>query len=220
MRIKGFKSFIVTMSILGAAGSFSVQASESIALKNIDGFISQQQIDKSNSSWKLSLKKPPLQNFAEGKQYFWNLNTTLGDIKIKLLSKTAPMHVTSTMYLTRIGFYDNIVFHRVIKGFMAQGGDPTGTGRRGPGYTYDGEFSAGVKHSKPGLLSMANAGPGTDGSQFFLTFIATNWLDGKHTIFGEVVAGMDVVKSLETFGSKSGKTSKKLEIIKATISIK
>jgi cyclophilin family peptidyl-prolyl cis-trans isomerase len=220
MSLNRFKTVIAGVAALSVVSSFTVHASDSVAVQQIDSFIATQKIDKSAKNWKQTLNKPPLQDFSEGKQYLWKLQTTAGDIDIQLLPKVAPMHVSSTIYLTRLGFYDNVVFHRVIQGFMAQGGDPTGTGRSGPGYNYDGEFSASVKHNKPGLLSMANAGPGTDGSQFFLTFIATNWLDGKHTIFGEVVQGMDAVKRLETFGSKSGRTSKKIEIIKASIEVK
>ena len=134
-------------------------------------------------------------------------------------AKPRPKHVTSTVYLTLLGFYDDLTFHRVIPGFMAQGGCPTGTGRSGPGYQYAGEFDPKVKHDRPGLLSMANAGPGTDGSQFFLTFVKTPWLDGKHTIFGEVVDGEQVLRALEACGSKSGTTNEELRIDKATISV-
>ena len=102
---------------------------------------------------------------------------------------------------------------------MAQGGCPRGIGTGGPGYEYDGEFDKDVKHDKPGLLSMANSGPGTDGSQFFLTFVPTDWLDGKHTIFGEVVEGMDTVKALEAAGSESGEPSEELAISRAQIRV-
>jgi cyclophilin family peptidyl-prolyl cis-trans isomerase len=146
--------------------------------------------------------------------------------KIRLMPEVAPMHVSSTIYLTRLGFYDDVIFHRVITGFhrvitgfMAQGGDPTGTGTGGPGYQYDGEFDRKVKHDEPGKLSMANRGPGTDGSQFFLTFVPTPHLDGKHTIFGEVAEGMGTVKELEKRGSRSGRPSERLVIEKATISV-
>ena len=162
---------------------------------------------------------PPKASFTAGVSYFWNLETNKGAIVVKLMPDVAPMHVSSTIYLTRLGFYDDTVFHRVIQGFMAQGGDPTGTGRGGPGYKYDGEFDRSVKHDKPGLLSMANAGPGTDGSQFFLTFVKTPHLNGKHTIFGRVIKGMDTVKELEKSGSRSGKTKEKLLIESATISV-
>ena len=190
------------------------------AVQEIDAFIEKQKIDKSNSRWKSNLPAPPkVTSFDKGKKYLWELKTNKGDITVRLLPEVAPMHVSSTIYLTRLGFYDDVLFHRVIPDFMAQGGDPTGTGSGGPGYQYAGEFDPSVKHDKPGLLSMANAGPGTDGSQFFLTFVATPWLDNKHTIFGEVVAGMDTVKKLEEKGSRSGRPSEKLVIEKAEIRV-
>jgi peptidyl-prolyl cis-trans isomerase B (cyclophilin B) len=190
-----------------------------VAINAIDEFIATQKIDKTASGWKTRLTKPPQVEFAKDKTYYWNMKTNVGDIKIKLLPDTAPMHVSSTIYLTRLGFYDDVIFHRVINGFMAQGGDPLGQGYGGPGYKYAGEYSDSVRHDKPGLLSMANSGPGTDGSQFFLTFVPTPHLDGKHTIFGEVVEGMDTVRALEQRGSRSGRTSEKLLIEKATISV-
>jgi cyclophilin family peptidyl-prolyl cis-trans isomerase len=190
---------------------------EDAAVKMLDAFIAEQQIDKTQPDWKTRLKRPPKAKFESGTSYYWNLDTNKGNIKIKLMPDTAPMHVSSTIYLTRLGFYDDVVFHRVIQGFMAQGGDPTGTGRGGPGYKYAGEFDPKVKHDAPGKLSMANAGPRTDGSQFFLTFVATPHLDGKHTIFGEVVEGMGTVKQLEAAGSRGGKPKEKLMIETATI---
>ena len=197
----------------------SGKAGSSMPIATIDAFIASQSIDKTKSQWKTTLPKPPQAEFDKGETYYWLLDTNVGDIKIKLLPDVAPMHVSSTIYLTRLGFYDDVVFHRVITGFMAQGGDPLGKGFGGPGYKYAGEFSRSVRHDKPGLLSMANSGPGTDGSQFFLTFVPTPHLDGKHTIFGEVVDGMDTVKALESRGSRSGRPSEHLEIEKATISV-
>jgi cyclophilin family peptidyl-prolyl cis-trans isomerase len=190
---------------------------EDVAIAAIDAFIASESIDKGAAGWKTKLKKPPQVEFSDDKTYYWTMKTNVGDIKIKLFPQAAPMHVSSTIYLTRLGFYDDVVFHRVINGFMAQGGDPLGRGTGGPGYKYAGEFSNSVKHDKPGMLSMANAGPGTDGSQFFLTFVPTPHLDGKHTIFGEVVEGMDTVQTLEQSGSRSGRTSKQLLIEKAEI---
>ena len=166
------------------------------------------------------LPKPPLCEFPADQDYFWNLSTNVGEIKIRLLPKVAPMHVTSTMYLTQLGFYDGLGFHRVIPAFMAQGGDPRGTGTGGPGYQYAGEFDKSVRHDKPGRLSMANAGPGTDGSQFFITFKATPWLDDKHTIFGEVVEGMETLTVLEKAGSRTGQPSQQLTIRSARISLR
>jgi len=192
---------------------------DDVAIAAIDEFIAQQKIDKSASDWKTSLSKPPQVSFDASQTYFWNLKTNVGDIKIRLLPDVAPMHVSSTIYLTRLGFYDDVIFHRVISGFMAQGGDPLGKGFGGPGYKYGGEFSDSARHDKPGMLSMANAGPGTDGSQFFLTFVPTPHLDDKHSIFGEVVDGMDTVKALEARGSRGGQTSEHLVIVEATIAV-
>jgi len=202
-----------------AKTSSNDEKGEDVAIAAIDAFIESANIDKDARGWKTSLEKPPQVEFADDKTYYWNLKTNVGDIKVKLLPEIAPMHVSSTIYLTRLGFYDDVVFHRVIDGFMAQGGDPLGKGYGGPGYKYDGEFSPKAKHDKPGILSMANAGPGTDGSQFFLTFVPTPHLDGKHTVFGEVVDGMETVQALEARGSRSGKTSERLLIETATISV-
>jgi peptidylprolyl isomerase len=130
------------------------------------------------------------------------------------------MHVSSTIYLTELGFYDDLTFHRVIPGFMAQGGDPTGTGAGNPGYKYDGEFEGEIGHSEAGTLSMANSGPGTDGSQFFLTFIPTPFLDGKHTVFGKVVTDLDdSLSKIEALGSRNGRTKEAVNIVKASIRI-
>ncbi len=119
------------------------------------------------------------------------LHTTKGDIRLKLYPDKGPLTVLNFVNLSKRGFYNGVVFHRVIPNFMIQGGDPQGTGRGGPGYRFQDEFSPDLKHSKPGVLSMANAGPGTNGSQFFITHVPTPWLDGKHTIFGEVVGPED-----------------------------
>ena len=189
------------------------------AIAEIDKFIADQKIDKSNPKWKESLPKPPKASFPKDKHYTWVVETNKGTIKIALKPDVAPMHVSSTIYLTRLGFYDDLIFHRVIPGFMAQGGDPMGVGMGGPGYKYEGEFSESAKHDKPGILSMANAGPGTDGSQFFLTFVPTPHLNGKHTIFGEVVEGMDTLKKLEATGSQGGRTSEPLKMDKVTIEV-
>jgi len=193
---------------------------EDIALSKADTFITKQTIDKTDPTWKTKLTKPPLLNFTQGKDYFWELETTQGNLTIKLLTDSAPMHVSSTIYLTQLGFYDDLIFHRVIPGFMAQSGDPKGTGSGNPGYQYDGEFNADVGHSEAGTLSMANAGPGTDGSQFFLTFKPTPFLNGKHTVFGKVVIDLEnSLNKIEALGSRSGRTQKTVKIIKATIRV-
>ncbi|RPI32883.1 MAG: peptidylprolyl isomerase [Chloroflexota bacterium] len=130
------------------------------------------------------------------KKYHATLNTEKGDIKVALFADKAPKTVNNFVFLARQGFYDGTIFHRVIADFMAQAGDPTGSGRGGPGYKFADEFHPSLRHDKPGLLSMANAGANTNGSQFFITHVPTPWLDNKHSIFGEVVEGMDVLMAI------------------------
>ncbi|WP_019587124.1 peptidylprolyl isomerase [Deinococcus apachensis] len=132
-----------------------------------------------------------------GKQYRAVLETSKGRIVIDLFADEAPVTVNSFAYLIRHHYYDGIKFHRVIEGFMAQGGDPTGTGAGGPGYDFEDEFVGNPhRHDGKGVLSMANRGPGTNGSQFFITFGPTPHLDGRHTVFGRVVEGLDVLDRL------------------------
>jgi cyclophilin family peptidyl-prolyl cis-trans isomerase len=140
--------------------------------------------------------KPPEMMLDSGVNYQAVLHTDKGEIKIDLFADKVPNTVNNFVFLAQAGFYDGVIFHRVIDNFMAQTGDPTGTGRGGPGYAFGDEFHKDLKHSKPGILSMANAGPNTNGSQFFITHIPTPWLDGKHSVFGEVVEGMDVLFSI------------------------
>ncbi|MGY0611890.1 peptidylprolyl isomerase [Luteimonas sp. A501] len=123
-------------------------------------------------------------------------DTDRGQIKVELYPDKAPLTVASFVNLAKRGFYDGLGFHRVIPDFMIQGGCPKGTGTGGPGYKFEDETSNGVKHDR-GVLSMANAGPGTNGSQFFITHIKTDWLDGKHTVFGKVTEGLDVVDAVK-----------------------
>lgn len=124
------------------------------------------------------------------------IETTLGDIYADLFQAEAPKTVENFVTLAKKGFYDGIIFHRVIPNFMVQTGDPTGTGTGGPGYAFADEFSPKLKHDKPGVFSMANSGPNTNGSQFFITQVATPWLDGRHSVFGQVTQGMDVVNQI------------------------
>lgn len=198
----------------------SANATPPTGVAAVRDYIKAHPVDKKKLSWKQNLKKPTQVSFDASKKYYWILKTNVGSIKVLLKPETAPMHVTSTIYLTELGYYDETPFHRVIPGFMAQGGDPTGTGHGGPGYKYSGEFDSSVRHDRPGILSMANSGPGTDGSQFFLTFVPTPHLNGKHTIFGEVVEGKGTLKELEKYGSRPrGTTKKDLLIERATIQV-
>ena len=188
-------------------------------MNQTDERVAQAGVDKDHAEWRTQLRKPQPADFDPASSYFANMTTDKGEIRIKLMPDVAPMHVTSFMYLSRLGFYDGLGFHRIIPGFMAQTGCPLGSGTGGPGYTYDDECRPDVKHDRPGLLSMANAGPGTDGSQFFLTFVATPWLDGKHTIFGKVVDGMDTLKAIEPLGSPRGQMTEPIMIEKVTIEV-
>lgn len=149
-----------------------------------------------------------------------NFDTSKGEIVVRLFHKKAPMTVGNFVGLAegsmpwrdqsgkeqKSAFYDGLVFHRVIADFMVQGGDPLGQGHGGPGYQFPDEFHSDLVHDKPGILSMANAGPGTNGSQFFITHVPTPWLDSKHSVFGEVVSGMEIVNAIEG-GDKINKLS-------------
>jgi peptidyl-prolyl cis-trans isomerase B (cyclophilin B) len=210
------KTSLISLLLIALSGCFNSDP----AVKSINAYLEKQKTDKTQSDWKTTLEKPEIVTFDPEAQYFWELDTTEGRLVVKLFPEITPMHVTSTIYLTKLGFYDDLVFHRVINNFMAQGGDPLGNGSGNPGYKYAGEFSGTLSHDKPGLLSMANSGPNTDGSQFFITFAATPWLDGKHTIFGEVVEGLETtLPAIENLGSRSGQTEKAVKIIKATIRV-
>ena len=139
---------------------------------------------------------PPSGSLDTSKTYVAHVKTEKGEIVCDLYAADAPLTVENFVNLSRSGFYDGTTFHRVIPGFMAQGGDPTGTGRGGPGYQFRDEFSPRLRHDGPGVLSMANAGPGTNGSQFFITYGATPPLDDRHSVFGRVTAGMDVLNAI------------------------
>jgi peptidyl-prolyl cis-trans isomerase B (cyclophilin B) len=125
------------------------------------------------------------------------IQTNKGNIELELTPDKTPVTVANFVNLAQHGYYNGVKFHRVINDFMVQGGDPTGTGAGGPGYRFEDEFDASLKHDGPGVLSMANAGPGTNGSQFFITHVATPWLNGKHSVFGKVIKGQDVVNSIK-----------------------
>ena len=125
------------------------------------------------------------------------LHTSRGDIEATIFASKTPMTAANFLNLAKRGYYNGIKFHRVIANFMIQGGDPTGSGSGGPGYRFADEIDRSLKHDKPGIFSMANAGPGTNGSQFFVTHVATPWLDGKHSVFGAVNKGQDVVNAVQ-----------------------
>lgn len=193
------------------------------AMTAIDAFIRESNVNTSGTRWRTSLPKPPRVRFDPAKTYYWKLVTNKGEIRFRMLTDIAPMHVGSTFYLTRLGYYDGLAFHRILKGFMAQGGDPLGNGRGGPGYKYSGEFDDSARHDAAGVLSMANAGPGTDGSQFFITFGPTPALNDRHTVFGraESPESLATIKKIESFGAQRdpGRPTEPILIERATIVI-
>ena len=142
--------------------------------------------------------RPPVGALDTSKTYTATFETDKGEFEILLFDDEAPLTVENFINLATIGFYEGTMFHRVIPDFMAQGGDPLGTGTGGPGYQFQDEFHASRQHDKPGVLSMANSGPGTNGSQFFITFAPTPHLDGMHSVFGEVVEGLDDALNITT----------------------
>jgi peptidyl-prolyl cis-trans isomerase B (cyclophilin B) len=140
---------------------------------------------------------PPPMTIDPNRQYTATFDTSKGSITCELFAKDAPETVNNFVFLARDGFYDGTTFHRVIADFMVQGGDPTASGRGGPGYRFADELKNNPRRHQVGSLSMANAGPNTNGSQFFITHIVTDWLDGKHTVFGQVTTGQDVVNAVK-----------------------
>ena len=130
------------------------------------------------------------------KKYSAKIKTEVGEFDIEFYADKAPLTVNNFIFLAREGYYDGVTFHRVIPGFVAQGGDPSGTGSGGPGYDFKDEFHKDLKHNSPGILSMANSGPGTNGSQFFITYAPTPHLDNRHSVFGKIIKGMDIVDSI------------------------
>lgn len=140
---------------------------------------------------------PPPMAIDTSKRYSATLDTSKGSIVVDLLAKEAPKTVNNFVFLAREGFYNDTVFHRVIADFMIQGGDPTATGRGGPGYKFEDETKGNPNKHQVGSLSMANAGPNTNGSQFFITHVVTDWLNGKHTVFGQVRSGQEVVNAIK-----------------------
>ena len=149
-----------------------------------------------SSMSQMQWSSPPEMTIDSTKSYSATLQTENGDIILQLFATESPLTVNNFVFLARQGYYDGVTFHRVIAGFMAQGGDPTGTGAGGPGYNFADEVDNGLSFDRPGLLAMANAGPGTNGSQFFITYAPTPHLTGNHTIFGEVLQGMDVALAI------------------------
>lgn len=213
MLLCGMQLLLGRESVVATEPPTSAAPTSDPTLADIDTFIAQQKIDHTTPGWRTRLPKPPRFTFKTDALYDWVLHTNKGDITVRLMPDLAPLHVSSTIVLTKLGFYDGLIFHRVVKGLLAQGGDPHGDGRGGPGYTLYAETSAIVKHDQAGIVS------GTDGSQFLITLAPAPSLEGSYSIFGEVVAGAEVVKKLAAAGSESGTPTERLTIEKATIGV-
>ena len=181
---------------------FSITFLQASALEDLEAFITEAKdsgkIDISKDGWKTRLPKFPEVEFAEGEEYEWVIETSEGTIIADLEESIAPNHTRNILYLSLLGYFDGLTFHRIMPDFMAQGGCPLGNGRGGPGYSVDLEVSSKLKHDRAGTLSMArSSNPNSAGSQFFITFRDTPFLDGKYSVFGFVKEGLDVVKKLE-----------------------
>jgi cyclophilin family peptidyl-prolyl cis-trans isomerase len=208
----------VSTKVLGKSSPAPVDA----AVKSIDAQIAKNAADKKDPAWKTKLKAPAMAKFDPAKSYYARMVTNKGEMLIKLKADAAPYHVTNFIYLARMGFFDGTKFHRVMKGFMAQGGDPLGLGTGGPGYNFNAEISPKALHNAPGVLSTANTGqPGSDGSQFFIMFRPYPSLDGHYTVFGQVEEGLETLKAMEAVGNPGdGPPTSPLNIVKVTIEVK
>jgi cyclophilin family peptidyl-prolyl cis-trans isomerase len=212
---------MVSCSKDGASTDASAVSADS-PLGRIDAYIAEQErtgrINRAgNQWWRINLPPPPPVEFPAGTKVFWELKTNKGDIGIELFPEAAPKHVASFAYLTRLGFYDGTIIHRISPGFVIQGGCPRGNGSGSPGYSLDGEFGPGLSHDAKGVVSMANSGPGTDGSQFFITLRPAKELDGGYSIVGKVLDGWATVETIARFGTPSERPSEQLIIHEAKI---
>jgi len=189
-----------------------------------DEFIAARHLKPGGGAWRETLPAPIQFGFPEKQRVTWRLETTKGVMEFGLWHEVAPLHVSMIVYLTRLGFYDGLRFHRVIQGFMAQGGCPRGNGTGWPGFKLPLELKPGVGHGKMGTLSTANMGPNSDGSQFFITFRPTPELDRQYTAFGEITAGLDVLRAFEAVAAppraRSSEPREPLLITKASVELR
>ena len=175
------------------------------------------EVPKANSEEKPMFDEPPKMEIDQNAEYTAIMETSCGTIELELFAKETPITVNNFVFLSRQGFYDGLGFHRVVPDFVIQGGDPTGDGTGGPGYQFQNEEVEGLDFDRPGLLAMANSGPDTNGSQFFITTVPTPNLNEGYTLFGEVKKGFDVVQKIESFGTGDGPPTQPVFIEKVTI---
>lgn len=193
-------------------------------LTEADAFIAARNLKPGGGAWRETLPAPIQFGFPEREKLYWRLETSKGVMEFRLWHEVAPLHASMIVYLTRLGFYDGLRFHRVIQGFMAQGGCPRGNGTGWPGFKLPLEVRPGVGHGKMGTLSTANMGPNSDGSQFFITFRPTPELDRQYTAFGEITAGLDVLRAFEAVAAppraRSSEPREPLVITKASVELR
>jgi len=190
MGMKTALRLLAAVAIL-SAGLLSASCSEQETTPSTSGWVQLKQVEGEKT---MQWSQPPKMTIDKSKQYRAIMETEKGTMVLELFAKDVPNTVNNFVFLATQGYYDGTTFHRVLADFMVQGGDPTGTGSGGPGYKFADEFTS-HKHAA-GSLSMANSGANTNGSQFFITYVATPWLDGKHTVFGQLVEGMDILKNI------------------------
>jgi peptidyl-prolyl cis-trans isomerase B (cyclophilin B) len=215
MRNAANRHVFLTMMLLADLGCQNESSSIRDHQKRAFGEPATQQATDPNKVF----KRPELMRFDSGKEYFWVLDTSKGRIRIRLQPEMAPVHVTSTIFLTNSHFYDDLTFHRVVRGAFAQGGCPMGDGSGGPGYTIESEITGSMRHDRRYLVGSANHGVDTDGSQFYITLGPVGRLDGEHAIFGEVVEGQDAVNAIESTATPDGTPEETITIRSASIEI-
>ena len=210
---------------LAGCGGEGGEGGEVDPIAAMDAHIAGRKVSTAGADWRVRLPPPIQVGFPKDRRVHWILETNRGRMVVKLWHEVAPLHVSNLIYLTRLGFYDGLTFHRVIQGFMAQGGCPIGNGSGMPGYGLPVEVRKDVKHDRAGLLSTANTGrKNTDGSQFFLTFRPAPELDMGYTVYGEIVEGLDTLRLLEKDGASpqapSSAPHKRLVIERATVELR
>ena len=192
LRKRAFCKPIVTFLLLGLLVISACDSSSAQPVETDSGTAAALEPADRNGMYSVA----PEMSIDPTREYHAIFKTEKGDMRVQIFADRTPLTVNNFVFLAQDGFYNNTTFHRVLENFMAQGGDPTGTGAGGPGYQFQDEIVPGLQFDRAGLLAMANAGPNTNGSQFFITFVETPWLNGNHTIFGEVMEGMEVLHSL------------------------
>jgi cyclophilin family peptidyl-prolyl cis-trans isomerase len=221
-------TLVSTLALAGCfpAGDLATPTTSGLVIPTLPGQAATQSLATPVPTQAVGLQwpEPPAMQIDPTHIYLATSKTAKGDIVVELLADKAPITVNNFIFLAREGFYDDTTFHRVLDDFMAQGGDPTGTGTGGPGYRFQDEFHPDLRFDEPGLLAMANSGPGTNGSQFFITFVPTPHLTGRHTIFGKVVEGLEVAQALtrrdpEANPDFSGDSLQTIEIEELTASL-